>query len=243
MKKLFDYNEFHTVTLSQTKVIKSNNFTYKTIVRVIDNFIGLSKNILDIGSGAGTLCLYYASKGYQVMGIDISGKAIRSATKSAEYLQLENVKFRKMNYPNRIPNKKFDFIIFSEVIEHLNNDDTAMKTIGKLLKKEGIVLISTPSKNAPLYRWGLTKNFDRKVGHLRRYSIKELEVLCVKNGLDVIYIKKTEGILRNFLFINPIASKFIRFIKYFISDIIAFIDNATIPFLGESNIIMVARKR
>ncbi|MBI2031156.1 MAG: class I SAM-dependent methyltransferase [Candidatus Levybacteria bacterium] len=241
--KIIDYDEFHNTTSVQTKIIRNNNFTYKTILKIIDNYLGLSKNILDIGSGAGSLCLYYANKGYKVLGLDISEKAVENATQSARYLKLTNVKFTKMNFPEEIPNEKFDFIILTEVIEHLKDDNLAIKKIFSILNSKGMLVISTPSQNAPLYRLGLAKEFDMKVGHLRRYTVKELKSLCLKNGFEVVYIKKTEGIIRNYLFINSFAGKLVRFIKFFISDIVMFIDNLTIPFSGESNIIIVARKR
>jgi 2-polyprenyl-3-methyl-5-hydroxy-6-metoxy-1,4-benzoquinol methylase len=137
---------------------------------------------------------------------------------------------------------RFDLIILSEVIEHLQNDDLALKRIHKMLNKKGVVIITTPSKHAPLYRLGYAKGFDKSVGHLRRYTIESLSKQCREAGLTVVETRKIEGILRNFLFLNPIAGEFVRFIKFFISDIVTFIDNLTIPIFGESNIIIVARK-
>ena len=55
-------------------------------------------------------------------------------------------------------------------------------------------------------------------------------------------MKKNEGILRNFLFLNPIAGKFIRFIKFFLVDVVTYLDNATVPLFGESDLIVVLEK-
>ena len=131
-KNTVSYEKFHNSTSVQTKVITKNNFTYKIILEVIEDFINSSKNILDIGSGAGTLCLYYASKGYNVFGIDVSRKAVDSANKSAEYLGFKNAKFRKMNFPQESPKERYDFIVFTEVIEHLEDDYLALKKIFSL---------------------------------------------------------------------------------------------------------------
>lgn len=228
----------------QRKIISRNNFTYKSILYVIEKFLVSPGKVLDIGCGSGTIDFYLANQGNRVFGIDISRNAIKTCNKSSRVLKVnESCKFDVMDFPDKIPQGRFDFIIFTEVIEHLENDDLAIKKISSLLKPKGILVISTPSKNAPLYRLNLTKEFDKNVGHLRRYIIKELKDLCEKNGFDVIFVKKTEGIIRNFLFVNSIASRLIRFIKYFISDIVIFVDNLTIPLFGESNIILVARKK
>ncbi len=238
-----DYDDFHTSTSPQLKFITEKNFTYRLLLEEINKYIKANEKILDIGCGAGTLGLYIGKKRKQAVGIDISRKAVESANESAKRLNLKNVIFEVINFPMQIPKGKFDFIIFTEVIEHLEDDNQALKQIYKLLNKGGIVLISTPSKNAPLHRLGYARGFDKRVGHLRRYTVEELTKKCAENGLVVIETKKIEGILRNFLFLSPKAGKLVRFVKFFISDLITFIDNLTVPIFGESNIIVVARKK
>lgn len=238
----FEYDKFHKTTSIQKKIINANNFTYKIILKEIDKFIGKSKSILDIGSGAGTLGLYYANQGYKVIGLDISQKAVNSANQSSKHLGLENVKFIKMDFPEEIPKEKFDFIIFTEVIEHLEEDDLALRKIFYLLNPKGIAVISTPSKNAPLYRLGLASEFDKNVGHLRRYTLPELREKCRKQGFKILETKKTEGIIRNFLYLNPVAGKAIRFIRYILVDFVLFIDNISMKLFGESNIFVIVQK-
>jgi cyclopropane fatty-acyl-phospholipid synthase-like methyltransferase len=237
-----NYDDFHETTSAQSKIIVENNFTYKTILSVINKWIKKNDKILDIGCGAGTLCLYYANKGNDVLGIDISGKGIDSANQSAHYLGLNNVKFKKMNFPTQVPQEKFDFIIFSEVIEHLKNDDLVLKKIFLLLKPKGMVFISTPSRNAPLHRLGLAKKFDKNVGHLRRYEMEDLINKCENVGFKIIETKRTEGIIRNFLYLNPVAGKIIRFIRYFLVDLVLAIDWISMKFFGESDLILIAQK-
>ena len=236
------YDRFHNKTSIQRKVISENNFTYILLLPIINKYLKPNAKILDIGSGAGTLALYIASKGHDALGIEISQKAVESARESAKILGLNNISFEVMNFPNQIPDGKFDMIIFTEVIEHLKNDNKALNKISSLLNENGTLILSTPSVNAPLHRLGLTKSFDKKVGHLRRYSIDELKRKCEENELEVVEAKKIEGTIRNFLFTNEIAGKLVRFIKFYISDIVTFADNLTVPLFGESNIIIVAKK-
>lgn len=238
-----NYNKFHINTERQTKIITDNNFTYRLLLKEINKYIKSKSKVLDIGCGAGTISFYFSGKVSSVLGIDISERAIESATQSAHVLGLKNAKFETMEFPNKSPKGRFDFIIFTEVIEHLEDDNKAIKQITKSLNENGILLLSTPSKNAPLHRLGYAKGFDNRVGHLRRYGANQLVLMCKDNGLEVLEIKKIEGIIRNFLFLSPVAGKLVRFVKFYISDLVTFIDNLTVPILGESNIIIVAKKR
>lgn len=243
-KKNKIYEDFHEKTSVQKKIISKNNFTYRHILRFIDKYAVGKKSIIDIGCGAGTLCFYVASKGIQVLGVDISSRAIEACKKSSRRLDLDKLaKFEIVNFPEESVNGKFDLVIFTEVIEHLRDDKLALEKIFNMLNKGGIAIISTPSLNAPLYRLGYANSFDQKVGHLRRYTIGSLVKKCEENGFKVIEIEKVEGILRNFLFLSPYAGKFVRFIKFFISDMVTFIDNSLIPIFGESNIVVVVVKK
>ena len=236
------HEKYHRKTRPQDKIITEKNFTYRIILPVINRYIKDKKKILDIGCGAGTLDFYLANKGHDVTGIDISDKAIESCIQTAKNLELKNVKFKQVDFPKETINDKFDFIIFSEVIEHLEDDQLALKQIYKLLKGGGILILTTPSINAPLHKWGLTKEFDKKVGHLRRYHSKEINEMVTKAGLDILEWKIAEGPLRNFLFINPFAGKFVRVINRFFSDPVTIIDNFTSKIFGGSDIIMVVKK-
>ncbi len=240
--KKADYEKFHQNTAPSLKIISKSNFTYKIILKTFDKYINKNEKILDIGCGAGTLALYYTSRGNKVLGIDISNKAIVSARKSIKILNMKDVEFKIMNFPIQIPKEKFDRIICSEVIEHLEDDILALNKVYKLLKPKGKAIITTPSKNAPLYKLGYAKGFDKRVGHLRRYTIEELMNKSQKVGFKIIETKKTEGIIRNFLYLNPFAGKFIRFIKYFVVDIVLGIDWLSMKLFGESDLIIVLEK-
>ena len=236
------HEKYHNKTSVQYKSIDDKNFTYRHILAAVNKYLTPGMKVLDIGCGAGTVDFYYAKKGYQVTGIDISNKAIESCQKTAINLGLRNLKFEVLNFPNEIPMGNYDFIIFSEVIEHLEDDTLALKKIHRLLKRGGILFLTTPSQKAPLHLLGMTNKFDKEVGHLRRYEVNVLSRLVEENGFGVVEIQKKEGIIRNFLFINPYAGKFVKFVKFFFSDLVTIIDNISLKIFGESNFFIVARK-
>lgn len=238
------HEKYHKKTRPVRKIISANNFTYRLLIKSLKHIIVKRKlKILDIGCGAGTLGIYLASLGNEVVGIDISERAINACKITAKNLHVSNIKFKSLDFMKNKIQGKYDLIIFSEVIEHLPDDKLALTKINDLLKPKGILLLSTPSTKAPLYRLGLTKSFDKEVGHLRRYSKRDIATLVRGANFKIIDIRPTEGILRNFLFVNSYAGKLVKYIQYVVSDVVTVIDNFLVQLCGESNYIILAIKK
>lgn len=238
------YNVFHKNTTIQTKLITENNFTYQTVLRVFNKHINSNNSVLDVGCGIGVISLYYGNKCKSVHGIDISDKAIRLANESAKELKLnKKVKFEVVDFPNKFLQKKFDKVIFSETLEHIQNEDKALNSISKMLNKDGQLIVTVPSVNSFIYRIGMAKKFDKEVGHLRRYTVENLKSRLEKNGFKVLKIYKREGLIRNILFFIKPFGYLIKFMKGFISKFVIWLDSQTIKLVGESQIIIVATKK
>ena len=227
----------------QKRIVSDSNFTYRHIIKSINKYLKSSKKILDIGSGVGTLDFYLASRGHPVFGIDISRNAILTANKNIKIFSFKHKPvFKCISIENFKTESKFDFIIATEVLEHVKDDDKITCKIYKLLNKGGFFLCSSPSINAPLYRLGLLNKFDKEVGHLRRYSVSSYIRMLEKAGFKVCEVVKNEGIGRNILFTNKFAGNAIKILKGPFSDLATFVDYILVRLLGESNIILVAKK-
>jgi 2-polyprenyl-3-methyl-5-hydroxy-6-metoxy-1,4-benzoquinol methylase len=239
------YESFHQRSSSFRNIPSSEDYVHGKIIKFIGEVVASGKTVLDVGCGVGSVDLYFAEKGAKVLGIDISGRAIRIAKKSSQNSDLSSkVKFKTMRFPNEIPNQKFDTIICLEVLEHLENDLYSLKRLKSLLNNHGVLILSTPSENAPLYKLGLLKSFDNRVGHLRRYSANSLRTLFEAAGLRIIDLEKNEGIFRNFLFTNPIGGFFLKIIKRKpFSGIAELLDNLMLDLFGESDFFIKAIKK
>lgn len=242
------YEDFHKNACVQEKVISREDFTYHMALSFIDRYLKPDMRVLDIGCGVGTISLYAASKGNYVLGIDISEKAVKAAMESAEVLGIKNASFKAINFLEADFQQKFDFVICSEVIEHLPDDKAVLKKTFELISNDGVLFLTVPSENAPIHkirRYLFGKDsFDEKVGHLRRYSKDSLYNLLKENNFETIEIKFMEGIVRNFLFVTSIGNKFLKFANIpAIKQTITIIDNMCIKVFGESQIMAISRKR
>ncbi len=105
---------------------------------------------LDIGCGGGLLSERLARLGASVTGIDITKSSIEIARIHAfdsglniDYIHTDVSAFIKQD-----TEKKFDLIIASEVVEHLDNRSLFFKEASKLLKNRGILILTTINKTA-----------------------------------------------------------------------------------------------
>lgn len=237
------YDQYHQKNDHFHKVIKGNNFTYYYLFEVmrmagIEDVAGMK--ILDVGCGVGTMALYFAVHGAEVTGVDISPRAVHIARAAAKDLKLNNVTF--VNGEVEKGTGQFDLILCSEIIEHVPDEIGFLKLIRSNLKKNGKLVLTTPSRENLLYSLGYYKKFDAEVGHLRRYTMKSLPESLAKAGLSPIVFRGVEGPLRNILF----TSKFgvvIRFIKGPLIPLFHALDMLTARVFGAADLQVVAEKK
>ena len=106
--------------------------------------------ILDIGSGGGLLCEPLTRLGAEVTGIDASINNIKVAKLHAKEMNL-NIKYEHFSPENLNLKNKFDVLLCMEVIEHVKNVNLFIENCSKLIKKNGIMFISTINKNLKSY--------------------------------------------------------------------------------------------
>ena len=101
------------------------------------------------------------------------------------------VRCRTLNALNakEFPNSSFDFIICSQLIEHVN-DTLLLHEIKRLLKNNGFAFISSVArKKYAIYFYFKNGSFRLDPTHIREYSsIEEFTHLMLKQGLKIIKI-------------------------------------------------------
>ncbi len=133
-----------------------------------------NKTILCIGCGSGEESSYIKSLGAKkVVGIDISSGLIELAKKN--YPECE---FHVMDMENlTFPKEKFDFVYSSLVMHYVKDFTKTLKSVNKVLKKEGKFLFSTHHPAV----WGAERKRDKSkrsslLGYVKFPKKKKLEI-------------------------------------------------------------------
>lgn len=101
------------------------------------------RRILEVGCGFGYLTFALAKAGHRVKGIDISNIAVENASKKYGEGLFECVDVRELAERE---GPVYDLIIFTEVIEHIENIKEFMRAVDALLVPGGNLLLTTPNK-------------------------------------------------------------------------------------------------
>jgi methionine biosynthesis protein MetW len=111
--------------------------------------IAPGSNVLDLGCSQGLLAAPLREKGVRVVGVDV-----RPAQEAAS--ALEAYYARDLEQPLEIPTGRvFDYVVVSDVIEHLRNRLEVLRSARRYLKQDGRLIISTPNVALWFYRLSL----------------------------------------------------------------------------------------
>lgn len=138
---------FEQISETPYGIRKRIQFIYREIEKKISNAKDKRKiKILDIGCGTGELItIPLGSLGVNCIGVDTHLPSIEYAKRKNPF---ENVKF-KCTSVDKLADQQFDFIICSEVLEHLEDPAEMLNLISRMLKKDGICIITIPNGYGP----------------------------------------------------------------------------------------------
>lgn len=125
---------------------ESQKNTEKRISWIL-NELKNSKYILDVGCSQGIISLLIAEQHKNVTGIDIEKEAIEFANKLLEEkfeAVKNNIRFINKNFLDFNENIKFDSIVMTEVLEHLEKPYEFIAHAKKYLEDDGLLVITVP---------------------------------------------------------------------------------------------------
>ncbi len=173
----------------------SKNPIQRMLIRnFYSNLVNLAKplspnTVLDVGCGEGFIMHELTKNGIgaKIEGIEFSKEAISLGKKL-----FPNLKIRQGSIYN-IPfnNKTFDLVVCTEVLEHLDNPQKALKEILRVAKRS--IIVSVP--NEPFFMFSnflRGKNmlrFGNDPGHIKHWTVLSFQDFLKKNGVKIKTIK------------------------------------------------------
>lgn len=104
------------------------------------------KRVLDVGCGAGLAAEPLARMGAEMTAIDAAAENIAVARNHAAAMGLA-IDYRHCGV-EALDEPKFDLIVSLEVIEHVTDPALFLSHIVRLLKPDGLLILSTPNRTA-----------------------------------------------------------------------------------------------
>jgi len=195
---------------------------------------------LDAGCGTGEYSIFLTNKGHKVTAFDPSSFAVRTLSENGGAALGIEAQTNTIDGFHSI--EKFNNIVSIEVIEHIKQDQAAVRKLYSLLQERGTMIISTPAR-AFLY-----SEADRISGHYRRYSGSGFRKILINAGFSEVKIKNYGFpllfiyLLMRKLFLSKIITRHFskketpdRGMSTILSELYPFmlaVDRINIPFLG-----------
>ncbi len=155
----------------------------KTEYDYVQKFIKDGDQILDIGSGKGVLFTKIKKKVFYT-GLEINSKAVEQAKNSNI-----NVKHEYLSEHAVTNTTTYDVVCLFQVLEHLTELDSFLKSVQHTLKNKGLFIIAVPNNDGFLSN---TPNsiFNLPPHHTILWTEKSLRFMAKKYDFEIVEIER-----------------------------------------------------
>ncbi len=169
-----------TATLNQlAELDRYNHWIYEQIAAAI------GRRILEVGSGTGNITQFLCAGGGEVMATDVVPNYRNELQRL--FGAKPNVQVGKFDLDREAPaefvDQPFDTVVCLNVLEHIEDDQFALGQMHRVLSPGGKLALLVPAHRV------LYGEFDRAVGHYRRYEKSELAGKLKQAGFAVREMK------------------------------------------------------
>ncbi len=172
---------------------------FKTAIQLLKRHKEDIEKVFDIGCSTGIFLEMAAKEGWTPYGCDVNRNLVRENRKRyGDQVKLQEGKH--IDFKDNF----FDVITLFDVIEHLTNPVDTLKEVSRVLKEDGLVVISTPNIDGlfPRLTYAL---FGKTIGawehptppgHVFQFSKRSLQKTTEKASLELVDCKDFEIYIR-----------------------------------------------
>jgi SAM-dependent methyltransferase len=137
----------------------------------------LGREVLEVGAGHGSVTQHFLP-GRHVVAVESSSScasALRTRFKERSDIEIIECDLRDLTL-----DRLFDSVVMINTLEHIADDVAAVARVARFLRPSGRVVLYVPAFNF------LYSDYDRKVGHYRRYTKPMLAAVLTEAGLSPV---------------------------------------------------------
>jgi SAM-dependent methyltransferase len=149
------------------------------ILEMVEPFLGAE--VLEVGAGHGTFTALLAQRQVSVVAADLSERCV--GVLEDRFGGVANVDVVHGDINSVVERGPFNTAILINVLEHIEDDDSALRALSESLAEGGCLILWVPAFEA------LYAEFDRKVGHFRRYERDGLTAQLSRAGFRIVEMR------------------------------------------------------
>ena len=156
----------------------------------------LNGSLLEVGAGRGGFTNLYKAYSNKIVLAEPDKKLflnLKKRFKKNKKIQIYNSKLKNFK-------KKYNTILYFDVLEHIKNDLKEVKNAKKKIRKGGYLIFNVPAHQQ------FYNSFDSSVGHFKRYNKLDFEVISRKAKLKIVSLFYYDSIGFFFLVLNKVFS-------------------------------------
>jgi SAM-dependent methyltransferase len=139
----------------------------------------IGKRILEVGAGIGNLSAFFAERERVVLTDTEPYYLERLSERFRGHPQVRVAELRLPAIEPSLVAEQFDTVVCSNVLEHIEDDRSSLRTMRSLLQPGGRLVLLVPALRA------LYGALDESLGHFRRYAPRELSGKLEQAGFRV----------------------------------------------------------
>ena len=158
---------------------------FRSKLNWLSKFCEPNLTLLDVGANMGQFCSVAESK-YRTTGIEVSPAAVELGRKHFH----ANLHVGSIYELPETTRGAFDIVTLWDVVEHLENTEEALREVGKCLKPNGHLFVSSPDAGSLAARLlGRRWHYVDVDQHLALFSAKLLSDVLRSAGFEVLDVK------------------------------------------------------
>ena len=139
--------------------------------------------LVEGGIGSARNLVEFKKLGYDVVGFDLMPESVEHAKQRG----LDRCEVHDLGTPWPLEENSVDVVLMLDVLEHVEFPVTVMEHIKNVLRPGGGLVFTVPC-----YPW-LYSDWDKSLGHFRRYTQKEMRSQAASAGLNVKFMSHWNG--------------------------------------------------